>query len=422
MYRHQFQKWGWRKYKSSNKPRRTNAQPPGAASSSIRQAATEISFPVPMLHDNDTTRHSSIIMSVMRRYMFGDAETTPRWMTTLAHVDPFGSDVTHGNQMHFSLLSAIEAFRTSETARGGKFLRRTFRMLDQTISGAGSGSSSTASLSQYQTFELCGSYPHLLVSSRRTDLAVIWLRYVAARVRVVCAAHPLAVLAAHMLHVIQLEQCEEWLGRFFSMSIEIAEALRGPEYRYHLLFWSRWTQGAALLHLDRGMRDVLEHYGRILREVGKTHAKTHEAFVSLEGALLAFASRFGEYAEQSIAGSLDLLARLRSHYASADVPFGRGWKYAHVKVYLDTYCLLCTLYANAGRMEDTYRVAYEVNQLAISPGIPADLLDAVKTYSVELELRVLDLGGTRDARNMKTTRLGCEYYEKLNEELAADDA
>lgn len=418
MYRHQFQKWGWRKYVSHKTHRSTTTSPPKTQPLNPLQAPY-IALPTPMLHVNTTTRHMTIIMTVMRSYMLSDAEHHPHWMTTSPHDNPFPStQLTHGSAMHFSLLSALEAFTVCppEPLRGGQFLRRAFRLLDATLAAG------TQRLSQYQTFELCGTYPHLLVSRQRTDLAVIWLRYVAARVSVASQGHPLAVMAAHMLGVIGLgEQCEEWLGRLFGMGSEIATALRGVEYRYIFLFWSRWHQGAAL-DLDEGMRDVEEYYQRLLEGVGRTYGRMHEKYVSLECALLTFASRLGgEFVERTIAGGLDLLERLRRHYHSGIERFGRGWDHVHAKVYLDVYCVLCTLYAKTGRMGDAVETAYELHELISSPGVATDLRDPASTYLVSFELMILDMGGVQHVHKMRSARLDCAHNITVEDELATND-
>lgn len=169
------------------------------------------------------------------------------------------------------------------------------------------------------------------------------------------------------------------------------------------------------------MRDVSEHYGQMLHRIGQQYGTNSETYTSLNCAMLNFASRFKVYAEHTVTGSLELLARLGSHYRSTVDQFGQGWSIDHIKVYLDVSFLLCTLYAQTGRMEDAVRTACELNWLTSRPEVTVEVRHLVNTYLVSLELLLLDMESTADSQRIKTKRLGFAYSAEVEREFVSQE-
>lgn len=379
------------------------------------------------------------LITAVRHYMDGSAEDhdVPCWMTTSKYENPFSATGKNWAEMYaspvyYSMRSALWSFSQGDGITGGRLLRRTFRILDERLQGLRDGRPVVASY--------CCSIVVFLVSSRRTDLAVMFLKFVTSRVSLISRRHPLALMCEPLLSVLLRKGGKDHeafvkLSLVNVLKVEAASLadLRGPEHRDRVYFWSRYDapirvsdnygvgEDLRVLSTDR-VEQISTYYDSLLRDAEAEFGDMiHPTYLFLEGATISFHARWGYQRDVAIKRSEGMFARLRKHYSDRGLPV-EAWSEQHQQAYIEVSTYLWPLYLWAGRADEAIDEARKLASLrATTFKTMAGSWIGVDILVLWFESFLIKAGRKDDAEYFSTWRLACDYYTSLEHEFAAEE-
>lgn len=431
MYKYRFTKWGWHKYNSKSQrsaatTRRPIIRPEGKSRSkfvnidgsrqstfrAVRNADRgERVLVYPLLHQNDQARHINIVLKMTQQYIEGEMETgidfgktDPNTQRTSLFSD------NHGTNMYQTLVSALGAFILNDIVVGGRLLRRAFRILEIDINHMG----------LIQSVEYCFSIPHLFVAYGRNDLAILLLKYMAPRLRMIPKRHPLVIICEPLLSLLQTPRqlSQDSLERVLGLGIDTFAAVRPWDCRTILHFRSRFSSNTRAEALEEIISSYLDLIQVSLEELSDMDPKV----LGIEREVLDFVTRHRFQPVKTMQWCQAVISKIEAHYAKGGIP-AQGWREEHQKVWIDIHCLLIESMAFGGDLDQAIKKSRDVYDFVGTTrrSLAPNKWHANHSFQIWLEVMLYAVGKMDEVEEFREVRMGFKQYRLLEKESVAEE-